>query len=140
MARQHVIHDANRARGQRSGRGEKKMSDAMEIYSGAVKNFHEFTTASIDNLVKARQSYEEALRASDEIRKTLASNDESIISVMTRLQQIVGLHVTRQADPAKLIEMPNSEKLPLSPDMAETDKMDGQNDRASQVPKLKILP
>jgi hypothetical protein len=130
----------NSGRGQRSGRGEKKMSDAMGLYSEAVKNFHQFTTASIDNLVKARQSYEEALRASDEIRKTLASNDESIISVMTRLQQIVGLHAAHQADPAKLIEMPNSEKSPLSPEKTQTDKMDGQNDRASQLPKLKILP
>jgi DNA repair exonuclease SbcCD ATPase subunit len=86
------------------------MPNAMDTYSEAVEKFKEYSTAAMDNLVKARQAYEEASRASDEIRKSLLSRDESIKSVMTQLQEIAGEHLADEAAAAKLIEMPSEEK------------------------------
>ena len=86
------------------------MSNTMDMYSEAVERFKEYSTASMDNLVKARQAYEEALQASEEIRKSLMSRDESIKSVMTQLQEIVGEHLAGKVAAPKLIEMPTEEE------------------------------
>lgn len=81
------------------------MQNAMDIYSEAVERFKEYSTVSMDNLVKARKAYEEVLRASEDIRKNLTSNDESIKTVMSQLQEIVGEHLAAGAEVANLIEI-----------------------------------
>lgn len=85
------------------------MQNAMDIYTEAVAKFKEYSAASMDNLVKARKAYEDALRASEEIRRNLASHDESIKSVMFQLQEIVGEHLADKAAAAKLIEFRTAE-------------------------------
>ena len=65
------------------------MKNAMDIYSEAVEKFKEYPGVSMDNLVKERKAYEDALRASGDRRKNLTSNDESVKSVMSQLQEIV---------------------------------------------------
>jgi hypothetical protein len=86
------------------------MQNPMDIYTEAVEKFKEYSAASMDNLVKAREAYEDALRASEDIRKNLASHDESIKSVMSKLQEIVSEHLAGKAAPAQLIEFRNAEE------------------------------
>jgi DNA repair ATPase RecN len=86
------------------------MRNAMDIYSEAVERFKEYSAVSMDNLVKARKAYEDALRASEDIRKNLTSNDESIKSVMFQLQEIVSEQLAAGAEVAKLIEIRTAEE------------------------------
>jgi hypothetical protein len=85
------------------------MPNAMDIYSEAVEKFNQSVATCMDSLLIARQAYEEVLRASGEIRKTLTSGEESIKSVMARLQGIVGVPLADK-EATKLAEMIEIEK------------------------------
>jgi len=88
------------------------MPNAMDTYVVAVQKFQECAAASMENLAKAREAYQEALKASAEIRRILTSQDDSLNSVMIKLQQTVTLHLVHKGDPAKPIEISLEEQLP----------------------------
>ena len=81
------------------------MPNALDTYLSAVQKFQQCAAPIMENLVKAREAYEEALRASAEIRQILSSQDDSLGSVMTKLQDTVSVHLVRKNDPTKLIEI-----------------------------------
>jgi hypothetical protein len=69
-------------------------SPTMNTYTEAVKEFTANATAFIEHLpllTKARAAYEEAMRASTEMRKVLDASDENLRTLMTQLEQQVNL-------------------------------------------------
>jgi|ERR1700681_2214201 hypothetical protein len=121
----------------------KDMPNAMDVYSQAVEKFNQCVTACMDDLLNAREAYEEAFRASGEIRKTLTSGEESITSVMARLRDILGVPLADKGV-TKLVEMIDIEKeLPaLLRQIRETEpeKTDGKmKDEAPAIPKTRMI-
>jgi hypothetical protein len=88
------------------------MPNALDTYLTAVQKFQQFATASMDNLIKAREAYEGARGASSEIRQILSSQDDALGSVMTKLQESVSLNLVRRANPTKANEKPGGDELP----------------------------
>ena len=89
-------------------------SPTMETYTEAVKEFTKNATAFIEQLpllTKARGAYEQAMRASTEMRKVLDASDENLRTLMTQLEQRVNLQELKSAtdkktpEPAKLERM-----------------------------------
>jgi len=69
-------------------------SPTMETYTEAVREFTMNATAFIEHLpllAKARAAYEEAMRASTEMRKVLDASDQNLRTLMTQLEQQVNL-------------------------------------------------
>ena len=67
-------------------------SPTMNTYTDAVKEFTANATAFIEHLpllAKARAAYEEAMRASTEMRKVLDASDQNLRTLMTQLEQQV---------------------------------------------------
>jgi hypothetical protein len=65
-------------------------SPTMKTYTDAVNEFTKNATAFIEQLpllTKARRAYEEAMRASAEMRKVLDSGEEILRNLMTQLEQ-----------------------------------------------------
>jgi len=65
-------------------------SPTLETYTDAVNEFTRNATAFIEQLpllVKAWGAYEEAMRASAEMRKVLDAGEENLRALMTRLEQ-----------------------------------------------------
>ena len=89
------------------------MPNALDIYSEAMERFNHQVAAYMDSLSEARKAYEEALRASGVIRKTLTSGDEAIKSAMARLQEVAGGHLADKGQGPKLFEMPAQEEIPV---------------------------
>jgi exonuclease VII small subunit len=72
----------------------------MERYKEAVNEFTKNATAFIEHLpllTKARDAYEQAMRASAELRKVLDSREKILQTMMTKMEQEVNIH---QAKPA----------------------------------------
>jgi hypothetical protein len=94
-------------------------SPTMVTYTDAVKEFTTNATAFIEHLpllAKARASYEEAMRISAEVRRTLDASDENLRTLMTHLEQQVSLRELRSAtekkppEPAKVERMKGSDE------------------------------
>jgi exonuclease VII small subunit len=65
-------------------------SPTMNTYTEAVKEFTMKATAFIEQLpllAQARQSYEEAMRVSTEMRKVLDASDQNLRTLMTQLEE-----------------------------------------------------
>jgi predicted RNase H-like HicB family nuclease len=88
------------------------MSNALDAYLAAVQNFQECATASMDNLVKAKEAYEGAVGASAEIRQILNLQGDTLDSVMTKLQEAVSVHLVRKGEATKVIETPLEKNIP----------------------------
>ncbi len=76
----------------------------MTTYTEAVKEFTRNTSAFIEHLpllTKARAAYEQAMRASMEMRKALDSSDENLRTLMSQLEQQVSLHELESATDKK---------------------------------------
>jgi len=74
------------------GSNQPMTSPTMNTYTEAVKEFTANATAFIEHLpllTKARAAYEEAMRASTEMRKVLDASDENLRTLMTQLEQQV---------------------------------------------------
>jgi hypothetical protein len=68
----------------------------MATYTEAVNEFTKNATAFIEQLpllTKARDAYEQAMRASAELRKVLDAGEENLRTFMTQLEQVVNVHV-----------------------------------------------
>jgi hypothetical protein len=93
---------------------EPSWSSTMTTYVGAVNEFTRNATAFIEQLpllTKARDSYEQAMRAGAELRKILDTGQENLKTLMTQLEQAVNIHGVRSGldrkkpEPAKVERM-----------------------------------
>ena len=78
----------------------------MATYMEAMNEFTKNANAFIEQLPllnKARNAYEQAMRANAELRKVLDTGEESLRALMTRLKQIVSpASGKRRPEPAKV--------------------------------------
>jgi hypothetical protein len=89
-------------------------SPTMNTYREAVKEFTTSATAFIEHLpllAKARAAYEEAMRASLEMRKALDAGDENLRTLMTQLEQQVKLRELNSATDKKPPEPAKVERM-----------------------------
>lgn len=89
-------------------------SPTMNTYTDAVKEFTTSATAFIEHLpllTKARAAYEEAMRASAEMRKVLDSSDENLRTLMTQLEEQVNLRELKAATQKKPSEAAKVEEI-----------------------------
>ncbi|HZQ96637.1 MAG TPA: hypothetical protein VFA67_16625 [Candidatus Sulfotelmatobacter sp.] len=88
----------------------------LGAYTEAVTKFTRSASAFIEHLpllAEARKAYEEATRASTELRRVLDSGDENLRTLMTHLEQMANIHLVhvpvvrsisekRPAEPSRL--------------------------------------
>jgi hypothetical protein len=100
-------------------------SPTMETYTEAVNEFTKNATAFIEHLpllTKARGAYEEAMRASAEMRKILDAGEENLRTLMTQLEQRVNVHGVKPAPDKK------------NPEPAKVERIRGTNEGAFRWP------
>jgi hypothetical protein len=98
-------------------------SPTMNTYTEAVKEFTTSATSFIEHLpllTKARVAYEQAMKASSEMRKVLDAGDEDLRALMTKLEQKVNLQELKSATDKKPPEPVKAEG------MKETDEGGGR--------------
>jgi hypothetical protein len=87
---------------------------SMKSYAEATNEFTSHASALIEHLpllAKARVAYEEALRASAEMRKVLDAGDERLRTLMSQLEQGISVHGLKpvpdrkNSEPAKVERM-----------------------------------
>jgi len=86
----------------------------MATYTEAVNEFTRSATAFIEHLpllTKARDAYEQAMRASAELRKILDAGDEDLRTLMTPLEQVIHLYVAKPAPDKKKPELAKVEAI-----------------------------
>jgi exonuclease VII small subunit len=79
-------------------------SPTMTTYTEALNEFTRSATAFIEQLpllTKARDAYEQAMRASAELRKVLDTGEENLQTLMTQLEQAVNVHGVKSAPDRK---------------------------------------
>lgn len=89
-------------------------SPTMTTYTAAVKDFTSNATAFIEHLpllTKARSAYEEAMRASAEMRKALDAGDENLRTLMAQLEQRTNLQELKSAPDKKRPEPAKVERV-----------------------------
>ncbi len=96
-------------------------SASMKAYTGAVDEFTKSATSFIQQLpllATARAAYEEAMRASGEIRKILDAEEQNLRTLMTQLERGLSVHDAKPAPDKK------------SPEPAKVERMGGSDERA----------
>ncbi len=86
----------------------------MTTYAEAVNEFTKSATACIGFLPlisKARDGYEQATRASEQLRKVLDVGEENLRTVMTQLEQAINVHVLKSAAESKKPEAAKIESI-----------------------------
>ncbi|MGC1644895.1 MAG: hypothetical protein WA741_03630 [Candidatus Sulfotelmatobacter sp.] len=86
----------------------------MKRYTGAVDEFTKNATVLIEQLPllsKARVAYEEAMRASAEIRKVLDAEEHKLRTLMTELEQGLSVHDAKPASDKKSPEPAKVERM-----------------------------
>jgi hypothetical protein len=86
----------------------------MATYAEAVNEFTKNATSCIGFLPlisKARDGYEQATKASAELRKVLDSGEENLRIVMTQLEQAISVHVLKSAAESKKPEAAKIESI-----------------------------
>jgi len=84
--------------------GHPQPSLTMTTYAEAVAQFTKNATAFLEHLpllAKARDAYEQAMRASAELRKVLDAGDENLKTLMTQLEQGVNVRGAKPASDKK---------------------------------------
>jgi hypothetical protein len=90
---------------------QSSSSPTMTTYTEALNEFTRNATAFIEQLpllTKARDAYEQAIRAGAELRKVLDTGEENLQTLMTQLEQAVNVHGVKSAldrkkrEPAKV--------------------------------------
>jgi hypothetical protein len=92
-----------------SAEGDDQPSTAatMATYAAAMNEFTRNATAFIGYLPllsKARDAYEQGMRASGELRKVLDAGEESLRILMNQLEQAVSLQAAKPAPEKKKME------------------------------------
>jgi hypothetical protein len=93
---------------------EPSSSSTMTTYIGAVNEFTRNATAFIEQLpllTKARDAYEQAMRASAELRKVLDAGEENLRTLMTQLEQGVSIQRVNLAPDKKNPEPAKVERM-----------------------------
>jgi hypothetical protein len=101
-------------------------SPTMQTYTEAVIEFTKNATAFIEHLpllTKARDAYEEAMRASAEMRKALDAGDENLRTLISQMEQGVNLHGMKPAPDKK------------RPESGKVERMRGTDEGRSRAPK-----
>ncbi len=96
-------------------------SASMKAYTGAVDEFTKSANSFIEQLpllATARAAYEEAMRASAEIRKVLDAEEQNLRTLMTQLERGLSVHDAKPAPDKK------------SPEPAKVERMEGSDERA----------
>jgi hypothetical protein len=89
-------------------------SPTMKTYTEATSEFAQHASALMEHLprlAKARAAYEEALRASAEMRKLLDAGDEKIRTLMSQLEQGISAHNLKPFAEKKIPEPTKIERL-----------------------------
>ena len=84
--------------------GALSTTTTMTTYAEAVNEFTKNATACIGFLPlisKARDGYEQATRASEQLRKVLDAGEENLRTVMTQLEQAINVHVPKSVGESK---------------------------------------
>jgi exonuclease VII small subunit len=95
----------------------------MATYTEALNEFARSATAFIEQLpllTRARDAYEQAMRASAELRKVLDTGEENLQSLMRQLEQAVNVHGIKPAADRKKPEPAKVEAI------RETDESSGE--------------
>jgi hypothetical protein len=93
---------------------EPSWSSTMTTYIGAVNEFTKHSTAFIEQLpllTKARDAYEQATKASAELRKVLDAGEENLRTLMTQLEQGVSIQRVNLAPDKKNPEPAKVERM-----------------------------
>ena len=93
---------------------EPSWSSTMTTYIGWVNEFNKNATAFIEQLpllTKARDAYEQAMKASAELRKVLDTGDEVLRTLMTQLEQGVSIQRVNLAPDKKNPEPAKVERM-----------------------------
>jgi hypothetical protein len=93
---------------------EPSWSSTMTTYIGAVNEFTRNATAFIEQLpllAKARDAYEQATKASEELRKVLDAGEENLRTLMTQLEQGVSIQRVNLAPDKKNPEPAKVERM-----------------------------
>jgi hypothetical protein len=107
------------------GHDQASSPATMETYTDAVKEFSKNAAAFIEQVprfTKARDSYEQAMKASAELRKVLDAGDESLRTLMAQLEQAANVRV----------EKPAFDKKKPEPARAETAEAQGRANAAKE--------
>jgi exonuclease VII small subunit len=102
-------------------------SPTMTTYTEALNEFAKSATAFIEQLpllTKARDAYEQAMRASAELRKVLDTGEENLHTLMTQLEQAVNVHRVKPA--------PDKKK----PEPAKVEAIRGTDESSGDVKRL----
>jgi hypothetical protein len=90
----------------------------LGAYTEAVKKFTKSASAFIEQLpllAEAREAYEQATRASMELRKVLDSGDENLRTLMTHLEQMANIHLVNVPAVKSMSERRKPESSKLAP-------------------------
>ena len=101
----------------------EKGDGIMATYMDAVKEFRESATAFIQNLnllAQTRESYQQAMSASGELRTVLDAGDENLRTLMSQLERALDLHISN----------PGLDKKEPQPVRLEAIKPSGESARA----------
>jgi len=104
---------------------QKASPETLGAYTDAVKKFTRSASAFIEHLpllAEAREAYEEASRASTELRKVLDSGDENLRTLMAHLEQMANVHLVnvpvvksisdrKKPEPSKLAPVRGNEEF-----------------------------
>ena len=89
-------------------------SPNMTTYTEALNEFTRSATAFIEQLpllTRAREAYEQAMKASAELRKVLDTGEENLQTLMTQLEQAVNGHGVKTASDRKRPELAKVEAI-----------------------------
>jgi hypothetical protein len=90
----------------------------LGAYSEAVKKFTKSASAFIEQLpllAEAREAYEEAARASAELRKVLDAGDENLRALMSHLEQMANIHLVNAPAVRSIADKRKFESSKLGP-------------------------
>ena len=93
---------------------EPSSSSIITTHIGAVNEFTKNATAFIEQLpllTKARDAYEQAMKASAELRKVLDAGEENLRTLMTQLEQGVSIQRVKLAPDKKNPEPAKVERM-----------------------------
>ena len=99
-------------------RGDQSPPVTLGAYTDAVKKFTKSASAFIEQLpllAEAREAYEEAGRASAELRRVLDAGDENLRALMSHLEQMANIHLVNVPGVKSIAEKRKAEGSKLGP-------------------------
>jgi hypothetical protein len=100
------------------GQAEQPPPVTLGAYTEAVNKFTKSASAFIEHLpllADARRAYEEASRASAELRRVLDAGDENLRALMAHLEQMANVHFISTSGAKSNADVRNTEASKLGP-------------------------